>query len=139
MLKKKEQLIPILLFIILLIGGCNAYYGSYAYVGHVCSIDNKDNYYSLSLSKQTSELMFGHSGLVFIMETYTFRLPFKPESRTKYSYKQIYLSSYISRTKNIPESIEGQIVVNLHKHTVEVSLTNQDGNFPGNGEYYLKD
>jgi hypothetical protein len=134
---KRITIPSILLFTAILICGCNAFDSSWAYVGHVCC-KNGDDYYNLGLTKQTRKLGAGRTGLNFFIECYDFKLAYKPEGRTVYSNKQITLTSADSFTENIPEFISGQIVVDMNRHLVYVSLKNQYGDFPGNGEYDLK-
>jgi len=124
-------------FVILMIFGCNAFHRSHASVEHVCSAKG-ENYYGLSLTKQTRELASGHSGLHFIVESYSLTLATKPEGQMTYPVTKITLRSAYSRTKNIAEFVSGQVVVDLNTRMVSVLLTTRDGKFPGNGEYPIR-
>ncbi len=132
----KIKLLPIFLLTIILIGGCNAFDSSEAWVQHMCPIGGED-YYHLHLTQQTRELMWGHSGLTFVVKWYGFKLASKPEGRVVYSVANINFTTDSRGTRDLPQPLSGRIVVDMNTHMVYVSLKNRDGDFPGNGEYQL--
>ncbi len=122
--------------IMLLVAGCNAFDRSQAIIGYACPVGKESHFY-LSLSKKTGKLMFGHSGLGFIIQSYDFTLPRKPEARTVLTTTELILTSENLRADNISQLTSGQIVVDLRASKVSVSLMTRDGPFSGNGEYSL--
>ena len=133
----RNKIVAILTAIILfLFVGCNAGQRSRATIMYTCPV-GKECRFELNLSKRTNELMFGHSGLGFIIETYDFTLPRKPESRTVFTTTELILTSENSSTDHISQLTSGQTVVDLTNHKLSVSLMTRNGPFAGNGEYLL--
>jgi hypothetical protein len=131
--KRGAILTPIILFLFV---GCNAFDRSRAIIEYVCPV-GRESHFNLSLLKKTGKLMFGHSGLGFIIETYDFTLAKKPEAYTVFTTTDLILTSENSRTQDISHLTSGQIVVDLKTRKVSVSLMTRNGPFPGNGEYSL--
>jgi len=131
--KAPLKLTPIILFLFV---GCNAFEHSSATIERPCPV-GRECHISLNLSKKTGKLMFGHSGLGFIIETYDFTLPRKPEPRIVFTATELILTSENLSTDHISQLTSGQIVVDLKTRTVSVSLTTREGVFRGNGEYSL--
>lgn len=122
------------LMIIVLFVGCIKSYPSQSSLYHLRPSDH----YALFLKKETNRIMFNIcSGFVFVIKTYEIELPSKPDGHVIYTFRQIKIRQTSHKEGKIDDFTSGEVIVDINKSRVSISLKTPEGDFAGNGEYLI--